>query len=109
MSIEELYYKLITSESSLCYPFLYDDKNLDFLDSVHELITLFMKEVNHLDAKSILTLNHVFDDLPESYKPKKNFDFIRDVKAVANLTISVLEDSFRSYHEDAYSKIKHFF
>lgn len=109
MTIDELYQELISQGSKLCYPFWYDDKNMDFLDYTAYKISLYMDKINELDNISVQSLNHVFDGLPKEYKPSKKFDFIRDVKAVANMTLSVLQDSFRSYHEDAYEKLKHFF
>lgn len=108
MTIDELYKKLITPGSSLCYPFCCDNKEEDFLDYVMGLIQKYLAEVEKLDAESIEVLNHVFDALPVDVKPLKTFDFERDVKAVAKLVEDVLSDSLKSYHEDAYSKFRSF-
>lgn len=109
MTIDELYHKIVTPGSSLCYPFCYDEKDEDFMDYVMGIVLKYLEEVNKLDADSIDALNHCFDALPEESKPAKKFDFKRDVLAVAKLVEEVLQDSFRSYHEDAYSKLKSFF
>lgn len=109
MTIDELYKKLITPGSSLCYPFCYDNKEEDFLDYVMGLIQEYLAEVKKLDAESIEILNHVFDALPVDVKPLKAFDFERDVKAVAKLVEDALSASLKSYHEDAYSKFRSFF
>lgn len=109
MTIDDLYQKIVTPGSPLCYPFCYDGKDEDFLDYVMGIIGEYLEEVNNLDADSIDALNHCFDALPEESKPAKKFDFKRDVLAVEKLVEEVLQDSFRSYHEDAYSKLKSFF
>lgn len=109
MNIDELYRKITSPGSPLCYPFCYDDKDFDYLDYVASLIKLYIEEVTKLDEESLNSLNHVFDDLPQDFKQSRDFDFKRDVRDIANLVLDVLQTSFKCYHEEAYEKLKFFF
>ena len=77
MNIDELYRKITSPGSPLCYPFCYDDKDFDYLDYVASLVELYLGEVAKLDEESLNSLNHVFDNLPQDFKPSRDFDFKR--------------------------------
>lgn len=109
MNIEELYREITTPGSPLCYPFCYEDKDLDYLSYVDSIINLYIKEVAKMDEESLNSLNHVFYNLPQDYKPSRDFDFKRDVRAIANIVLDVLQTSFKCYHEKAYEQLKSFF
>lgn len=109
MNIDELYREITSPGSPLCYPFCYDDKDFDYLAYVDSLVELYLEEVAKLDEESLNSLNHVFDDLPQDFKPSRDFDFKRDVRNIANLVLDVLQTSFKCYHEEAYEKLKSFF
>ena len=107
--IKELYTEITTRGNQFCYPFIYSDADGDYLAYVTKLTKAFVEKVKQLDEASVLILNHAFDKLPADKKPKKSFDFIRDVDALSKLVIDVLTDSYRCYPDDAFQKLKNFF
>lgn len=98
--IKELYSEITTRGNKFCYPFIYTDADGDYLSYITQLIEAFVERVKELDETSILILNKTFENLPEDMKPKKNFDFIRDLNALSQLVLDVLKscpiDSFSS-------------
>jgi hypothetical protein len=109
MTLEDLYKKITTPYLPLCYPFNYNDKDVDFLDYVQGVIQSYLKEVDKLDNGEIHKLNSAFEGLPQNHVPMKNFDFKRDVNAIAEIVSSSLSASFNSYHERAYTDLEKFF
>ena len=107
--IKALYAELTTRGNKFCYPFVYSDKEGDYYAYILGLITAYVKRVKQLDDQTVMVLNHAFDGLPSEDKPKKEFDFLRDVDALSHLVQEVLSDCFRNYHDDAYQKLKQFF
>lgn len=107
--IKVLYAEITTRGNRFCYPFVYSDEDGDYYAYIIGLITDYVKRVKQLDDQTVKVLNHSFDLLPTEDKPKKGFDFMRDVDALYQLVKEVLSDSFRNYHDDAFQKLKQFF
>lgn len=107
--IKQLFAEMTTRGNKFCYPFIYRDEDGDYLSYIVRLIKQFVVRVKQLDEACIYSLNKSFDKLPEEYKPEKDFDFLRDVDALANMVIDVLTDNYRCYPDDAYQKLKSFF
>lgn len=107
--IKDLYAEITTRGNQFCYPFIYTDADGDYLTYITTLIKLFVKRVKQLDANSIYVLNRAFDKLPVDKQPNKGFDFMRDVDALSQMVIEVLNDCYRCYPDDAYQKLKSFF
>lgn len=107
--IKNLYSELITRGNKFCYPFIYTDADGDYLSYITQLIEAFVERVKELDETSVFILNKAFEKLPEDKKPKKNFDFIRDLDALSQLVLDVLKDCYKCYPYDAFRKLKTFF
>ena len=107
--IKELYAEITTRGNQFCYPFIYTDADGDYLAYVTKLTKGFVDRVKKLDGVSVQILNHAFDKLPADKKPKKSFDFMRDVDALSELVIEVLKYCYRCYPDDAFQKLKNFF
>lgn len=107
--IKAFYAELTTRGNKFCYPFIYNDNDSDYLSYIAKLIMEYVAKVKQLDETSIMVLNHGFDGLPPEDMPQKGFNFIRDLEALSNLVIEVLEDSYRCYPDDAFQKLKAFF
>ena len=107
--IKELYTEITTRGNQFCYPFIYTDADGDYLAYVTKLTKGFVDRVKQLDEASVQILNHAFDKLPADKKPKKSFDFMRDVDALSELVIEVLNYCYRCYPDDAFQKLKNFF
>lgn len=107
--IKNLYSEITTRGNKFCYPFIYTDADGDYLSYITKLIKAFVKKVKELDETSVFILNKAFEKLPEDKKPKKNFDFIRDLDALSQLVLDVLKDCYKCYPYDAFRKLKTFF
>lgn len=107
--IKELYAEITTKGNQFCYPFIYTDADGDYLTYITKLIKSFVERVKQLDANSVYVLNRAFDQLPADKKPNKGFDFMRDVDALSQMVIEVLNDCYRCYPDDAYQRLKSFF
>lgn len=104
MNIQKLYETIKTG-----YPLVYDQYDGDCLDFITEKIERYVKQASALSPDELKLLNGAFDKLPEQNKPSKSFDFLRDLSAIKTFVLDVLNDSFRSYHEDAFEKVISFF
>lgn len=104
--IKELYSEITTRGNKFCYPFIYTDADGDYLSYITQLIEAFVERVKELDETSVLILNKAFENLPEDKKPKKNFDFIRDLDVLSQLVLDVLKDCYKCYPDDAFQKCK---
>ena len=107
--IKKLYSEITTRGNKFCYPFIYTDADGDYLSYITQLIEAFVERVKELDETSVLILNKAFEKLPEDKKPKKKFNFIRDLDALSQLVLNVLKDCYKCYPYDAFQKLKIFF
>ena len=107
--IKTLYAEITERGNRFCYPFIYSDTDGDYLAYISRLIEDYIQRVSQIDYHSVELLNHSFDTLPSECKPPKDFDFVRDVKALSKLVIDVLNDCYRCYPDDAFQKLKLFF
>lgn len=107
--IKNLYSEITTRGNKFCYPFIYTDEDGDYLSYITQLINSFVERAKELDELSIFILNKAFENLPEDKKPKKSFDFIRDLEGLSQLVIDVIKDCYKCYPDDAFQKLKNFF
>ena len=107
--IKQLYSEITTRGNKFCYPFIYTDADGDYLSYITKLIKAFVERANKLDETSVLILNNALVNLPEDKKPKKKFDFIRDLDALSQLVLNVLKDCYKCYPYDAFKELKTFF
>lgn len=108
MTIEQLYEKITTKGNQLCYPFDYSTQNIDFFSYWESLVDKYLLLVSQLTPIDEARLNSAFDWLPTQFKPKKKHNFLRDVKAIAEVTREFYNLSFGCWNEDAFVKMHKF-
>lgn len=109
MNINNFFNYLSNPNSEWSLPLEYIDSDEDFLGFILDKNRRYVDLVKNLDKGNIDLLNHAFDNLPPENKPNKSYDFIRDLQAVADITKNVLQISIRSFHEEAFDKLRKFF
>lgn len=109
MNARDLFTELCNPNSEWFIPLEYMDSNEDFLGFILGKIQKYVNLVKGLNVSDVHLLNSAYDALPLEIKPKKKHDFMRDLQAVADITHKVLQISFRSFHEEAFDKLRNFF
>lgn len=108
MTKEQLYKEITTRGNKLCYPFNYNNQNIDFLDYWLKLVDEYRERIKLLDESCLNELNNAFDWLPSENKPPKRHNFLRDVDAMKEIVKDFFQKSFRCDNEEALESLHKF-
>lgn len=88
---------------------MYEQRDLDFYDYWDSIVDEYMECVSLLDSSAIGRLNKAFEFLPAEYKPAKSHDFLRDIKAIHEVTRSALNSCYAGVECKALKDLLDFF
>lgn len=109
MHYTELFKKITTRGSRLCYPFDYSQSRMDYLDYVDSVVDEYLQLVSKLDHESITTLNNAYSKTRTRSAIALPLDVIDDAHKVAKMVRKVLTKCFSCYYDDAYILLEEFF
>lgn len=79
MTAQDIFSRITTIGDTLCFPFSYKEKRMDFIDFVQEKIKEYLEIVKQLDVQNINDLNNGIADYLALQGVYLKFDFLRDL------------------------------
>lgn len=106
MTYQDLY-NTITSNPEFTYPFSYANRDMDYLDYVHEFNSKYLQLVKTLDEESLSLLNEGMLKGAEGRNPMP-FNLIDDCKKFAEIVNTCINHLFAGNSQVAFEKLEAF-